>query len=120
MHKNCFWHVSTQLRLTKNCDTVESRYNEGHGDLQNMFLVWPYRGFSSYKTISPATNERQIIVLRHLYKMAPSLHSGHTYPIPLCIPTPPPESMLYLDLHVFLLPQQTTLSGRWGNLVYGV
>ena len=40
MHKNCFWHVSTQLRLTKNCDTVESRYNEGHGDLQNMLLVW--------------------------------------------------------------------------------
>ena len=40
MHKNCFWHVSTQLRLTKNCDTVESRYiNEGHGNLQNMFLV---------------------------------------------------------------------------------
>ena len=39
MHKNCFSHVSTQLRLTKNCDTVESRKNEGHGDLQNMFLV---------------------------------------------------------------------------------
>lgn len=39
MHKNCFWHVSTQLRLAKNCDTMESRYNEGHGDLQNTFLV---------------------------------------------------------------------------------
>ena len=56
MHKNCLWHVSTQLRLTKNCDTVESRYiNEGHGDLQNMFLVRHIEAspltnhFSSYK-----------------------------------------------------------------------
>ena len=59
-----------------------------------------YRRFFSYKTISPATNEGQIIMLRHFYKMARLLflHSGHTYPLPLCIPTPPPESMLYLDL----------------------
>ena len=116
MHKNCFWHVSTQLRLTKNCDTVESRYiNEGHGDLQNMFLVWPYRGFSSYKTISAATNKGQIIVLRHFKKMAPFLHSGHTYPLPLCIPTPPPESMLYLDLHVFLLLKTNNIEWEMGG-----
>lgn len=87
MHKNCFWHVSTQLRLTKNCDTVESRYNEGHGDLQNMFLVRHIaRGFSSYKTISAATNKGQIIVLRHFNKMAPFLHSG---PIPSPCVSPP-------------------------------
>ena len=66
----------------------------------------PYRRFFSYKTISPAaTNEGQIIMLRHFYKMVRLLfvHSGHTYPLPLCIPTPPPESMLYLDLQVLLL-----------------
>ena len=45
-------------------------------------------------------------MLRHFNKMAPFLHSEHTYPLPLCIPTPPPESMLYLDLHVFLLRLQ--------------
>ena len=97
MYKNCFWHVSTQLRLTKNCDTVESRYNEEYGDLQNTFAI---STLPSYKTISPATNEGQIIVLRHFYKMACLLflHSGHTYPLPLCIPTPPPESKSYLDL----------------------
>ena len=77
--------------------TVESRYNEGYGDLQSTFAI---STLPSYKTISAATNEEQIIVLRHFYKMARLLflHSGHTYPLPLCIPTPPPESMLYLDL----------------------
>ena len=52
--------------------------------------------------------------------MAPFLHSGHTFPIPLCIPTPPPESMLYLDLHVFLLLKTSNIERETGDLDYGV
>ena len=47
--------------------------------------------------------------------MAPFLHSEHTYPLPLCIPTPPPESMLYLDLHVFLLLKTNNIEWEMGG-----
>ena len=45
----------------------------------------------------------------------PFLHSGHTYPLPLCTPTPSPQNQCcILDPQVFLLLQTTLIWGLRG------
>ena len=51
-------------------------------------------------------------MLRHFFKMAPFLHSGLTYPLPLCTPTPFPKSILYF--------RPTSLSLTTKNIDLGV
>ena len=55
-------------------------------------------------------------MLRHFYKMVPFFNSGRTYPVPLCTPTPSPQSQCCtLDPQVFFLLQTTLIQG-WRHL----